>query len=150
MSPRSEGDGANQGRAFFASPRHCSRAIVLAVARKGGFSERGRGETVDAADFTGVPARKLAEQNRSNSGKAKGANLGQSRAKPLSGEGVETRRAAPTAEGYGEGIVQTTNADTAAAKVEVVRKSAPRKGVGVRVPPSAPAIVNSAVAATTC
>jgi hypothetical protein len=44
---------------------------------------------------------------------------------------------APTAKGYGEGIVQTTNADKAAAKVEVVRKSAPRKGVGVRVPPSA-------------
>jgi hypothetical protein len=47
---------------------------------------------------------------------------------------------APTAKGYGEGIVQTTNADKAAAKVEVVRKSAPRKGVGVRVPPSAPAL----------
>src|SRR5256885_7952520 len=28
----------------------------------------------------------------------------------------------------------------AAAKVEVVRKSAPRKGVGVRVPPSAPPV----------
>src|SRR5215472_10754362 len=65
--------------------------------------------------------------------------LSQSRAKPLAGEGVETRRAAPTAfEGYGEGIVQTTNALAAAAKVEVVRKSAPREGVGVRVPPSAP------------
>ena len=28
-------------------------------------------------------------------------------------EGVETRRAAPTASGYGEGIVQTTNGRTA-------------------------------------
>ena len=56
----------------------------------------GRGEKVDAADFNGVPARKLAEQNRSNSGKAKD-ELSQSRAKPLEGEGVETRRAAPTA-----------------------------------------------------
>src|SRR6266436_3767008 len=37
------------------SPRHCSRATAHAVARRGeGFSERGRGETVDAADFTGV------------------------------------------------------------------------------------------------
>src|SRR5215472_17990052 len=61
--------------------------------------------------------------------------LSQSRAKPFEGEGVETRRAAPTAfKGYGEGIVQTTNALAAAAKVEVVRKSAPREGVGVRVP----------------
>ena len=37
---------------------------------------------------------------------------------------------APRPEGHGEGIVQTTNAETAAAKAEVVRKSASRKECG--------------------
>ena len=49
---------------------------------------------------------------------------------PRQGEGVETRRAAPTADKrQGEGIVQTTNAGWAAAKAEVVRKSVGPQGL---------------------
>ena len=49
---------------------------------------------------------------------------------PRQGEGVETRRAAPTADQrQGEGIVQTTNAGPAAAKAEVVRKSVGPQGL---------------------
>ena len=49
---------------------------------------------------------------------------------PRPGEGVETRRAAPTADQrQGEGIVQTTNAGWAAAKAEVVRKSVGPQGL---------------------
>ena len=53
-------------------------------------------------------------------------------------EGVETRRAAPKPHmGNGEGIVQTTNPPSGAAKAEVVRKSAGRKAVRGQFPPPA-------------
>jgi hypothetical protein len=55
----------------------------------------------------------------------------------LQGEGVETRRAAPTAlTRHGEGIVQTTDALAAAVKTEVVRRAA--RPVPVRFRPPAP------------
>lgn len=44
---------------------------------------------------------------------------------------------------YGEGIAQTTNC-VQAAKAVVVRKSLARKGVRVRIPPSAPWFVGQA------
>lgn len=75
-------------------------------------------KSVDAADFDDWSARvgKPPVQNRSNSGKALGARArANPEPSPLTGEGVETRRVAPTAcdrlrgQGQGEGIVQTTN-----------------------------------------
>jgi hypothetical protein len=94
-------------------------------------------------------------QNRSNSGKASAA-IGAAMPIPSqvptgsgpAGKGVETRRAAPTAgDGYGEGIVQTTNTlgNRVAAKAVVVRKSAFLEEVRVRVPPSAPTFSASIV-----
>ena len=72
-----------------------------------------------------VPGGKLPVQNRSNSGNP---DLGNPEPSPLSGEGVETRRAAPKAAAsggrrQGEGIVQTTNpAATAGAAKAVAGK----------------------------
>jgi hypothetical protein len=52
---------------------------------------------------------------------------------PVRREGVETGRARPTCRrAYGQGTVRTTNAK-AVVKTIVVRKSAARKGVRVRV-----------------
>jgi hypothetical protein len=95
-----------------------------------------------------VLAGKPAMQNCSNSGKPV---QWQSRAKPEAKlrEAVETRRAAPTppqCSGHGEGIVQTPNLDEGvpgrsserAAKAVEARKSAGRKAVWVRLPPTAP------------
>ncbi len=85
---------------------------------------------------------------RSKSANSSRSSARQRRAKPhrrLGGtaEGVETGRARPTGtfaeRSHGQGTVRTTNAapphrDAAAAKAEVVRKSAARKGIRVRAP----------------
>src|SRR5437868_10284972 len=82
-------------------------------------------------------------------------SMGRPRAAVLEGEGVETRRAAPTLQRgppawpeHGEGIVQTTNppARGEAAKAVAGRKT--RRAampVGVRVPPPAPLPLCSAL-----
>jgi len=99
-------------------------------------------------------------QNCPNSGKPcfmaipSQAPMGRPREAVLDGEGVETRRAAPTLQRglparpeHGEGIVQTTNppawgeAAKAVAGKKIRRAAMP---VGVRVPPPAPLPVCSA------
>ena len=101
---------------------------------------------VDAADFNWSargenPRRRTAQIRGTLRRRAKASGPSQSRAKPGSREGVETRRGAPKA-------ARPRRRDSpdherpffkrAAAKAEAARKSASRKGVRVRVPPSAP------------
>jgi len=106
---------------------------------KGDESERGRGEI-------GRRSRLQLECLRGNPWSRTAQSRGKLRDRPkpipsqaLLREGVETRRAAPTAIELGRrDSPDHERLSWAAAKAEVVRKSALRKEMRVRVPPSAP------------
>jgi hypothetical protein len=99
-------------------------------------------ELVDATDLDDFEC--LGRNAESRTAQIRGKLLAKAGANPepsrSNSEGVETRRAAPTANGYGEGIVQTPNAAQAAAAKAVAGKKIRRllSGIPVRFRSRAP------------
>ncbi len=94
-----ERQGPTRSREVFRGPRLPSRTTACDMARRRRIRANADvAKSVDAADFNWSAHGETRGAEPLKVGESQGFDLSQSRAKPPPGEGVETRRAAPTAE----------------------------------------------------